>query len=34
MLGTVDVALVNFWLHACFSQIDMTMKDNLVLHLQ
>ena len=28
--ATADVALVNFWLHALFSQIDMTLKDTLV----
>ena len=28
--ATADVAPVNFWLHALFSQIDMTLKDNLV----
>ena len=27
---TADVAPVNFWLHALFSQIDMTLKDTLV----
>ena len=28
--ATADVAPVNFWLHALFSQIDMTLKDPLV----
>ena len=28
--ATVDVAPVNFWLHALFNQIDMTLKDTLV----
>ena len=28
--ATADVAPVNFWLHALFSQIDMTLKDTLV----
>ena len=28
--ATADVALVNFLLHALFSQIDMTLKDTLV----
>ena len=28
--ATADAALVNFWLHALFSQIDMTLKDTLV----
>ena len=28
--ATADVALVNFGLHALFSQIDMTLKDTLV----
>ena len=31
LLGpTADVALVNFWLHDLFSQIDMMLKDTLV----
>ena len=28
--ATADVTPVNFWLHALFSQIDMTLKDTLV----
>ena len=28
--ATADVAPVNFWLHALFSQIDMTLKNTLV----
>ena len=28
--ATADVAPVNFWLHALFTQIDMTLRDTLV----
>ena len=28
--ATADIAPVHFWLHALFSQIDMTLKDTLV----
>ena len=30
LAGNADVAPVKFWLHALFSQIDITVKDTLV----